>query len=90
MYPEFASELVRLIQTAPDSQIDAIIIEQVRQWPVPPKAVEILETLDTAVHGGLAITMMDLLLQQAAEHEGVELASIYAIADATWRVRDHA
>lgn len=77
------------LQCAPDDQLDPQMVEKVKAWSVPAKALEILEVLDLSIYGaaasGLVISALQALLEFALQRDGQTLNSI--IPQATWRAQ---
>ena len=83
-------ELISLLISAPDTQLDSNVKPLIKKWDTPPKALQILEVLDACVHGGLASTLVVKLLEKFM-HEAIQLeGTTYEalVAQATWRSSD--
>ena len=82
-----AATLKTLLLTAPDSQLDASMVELVKLWNDPPSALQVLEVLDLSIHGGLASKVVILSLEMAFEaalaREGMPIQEL--VQYATWR-----
>jgi hypothetical protein len=79
--------LQKALLSAPDSQLDDSMVEKVKEWSTPPKAIQILEVLDHCVRGSLASEVIVKALQMAYEDtckkEGTTHEEVVKLA--TWR-----
>lgn len=57
------SELVEVLLTASDRQLDASMKPLIKKWDDPPTPIQILEVLDYCIHGALASGFMVAALQ---------------------------
>jgi hypothetical protein len=80
-------DLVPLLKSAPDSQLDASMRAKVDGWSDPPKAIEVLEVLDLCISASLASGFVVAALQAfydiACKAEGTTHEEV--IKGATWR-----
>jgi len=69
------NRLVQLLLNAPDTQLDRSMVELVKRWSDPPKAIEILEVLDKTIYSSLAsdmvVTTLRIAYESACKSEGV-------------------
>ena len=77
-----------LLQCPADSRMmEPSLIGDIKKWSDPPKAIEVLETLDKIVHCGLCTPMIHMLyetlLEEQMKSEGTTLAELTKLA--TWR-----
>jgi hypothetical protein len=79
--------LRELLLTAPDSQLDASMVELVKSWSDPPTAIQVLEVVDLCVFGSLAsgvlVTLLQYELEDAFKREGTTLKEVLKLA--VWR-----
>jgi hypothetical protein len=80
-------ELKELLLQAPEGHIDPLAIQSIEKWDDEPKAIQILETLDMCVHGGLSsgfvVSVLEQLLNVAVEREKTDYEEL--LKDAVWR-----
>jgi hypothetical protein len=80
-----------VLLTAPESQLDPSMVELVRQWSTPPRAIQVLEVLDFCVQGGLAsrvvMLALDFELEDALGREAMTREEL--VKYALWRSPDH-
>jgi hypothetical protein len=64
------------------------MVELVRSWNDPPKALEVLEVLDLSIHGGLAsefvVQVLQVEFEAALAREAMTQEQI--VAYASWRI----
>lgn len=84
------NEIIQHLITAPDSQLDASAVEEVKKWADPPQALEVLKTLDRCVYAslcsGFVVTVMDIILKEALKRENLTMEQL--VEKATWRKKD--
>lgn len=82
-------DLAAMLLKLSDGLFDPIAKESVRKWSAPPKAAEVLRTLDLCASGSLCsdfeMLAMDALFMSAVDREGTTREAVYALADQTWR-----
>ena len=70
-----------------DASLDAKMIELIKNWSIPFKAIEILEVLDKSIHGALAsgdiINIFQIMLNRALKNENITHDELIKQAD--WR-----
>lgn len=80
-------ELVKHLAIAPASQLDPSMVELLKGWSDPPKAIEILEVLDRSIYSSLAsgtvIAVLQVLYKIALRHENTTHADM--LSKVTWR-----
>lgn len=83
------STLKELLLDAPETQLDKAALDDIRTWNEPPKALEILKTLDMCVHSalasGFAIQVLELMLDVQMKEEGTTHEELGK--EAFWRER---
>lgn len=71
---------------APEAHMDSALKDLIRKWDTPPKALQILEVLDKAIHGGgasefvidvLQIGYDKTLADEGKTHEEVVLQAVW-------------
>lgn len=81
------TEMKQLLLEAPEGHIDPSVLHLIEKWDEEPKSIQILETLDMCVHGGLSsgfvIGVLEQLLNVAMEREETTYEAV--VARATWR-----
>lgn len=81
-------DLIEMLQSAPESQLDPSLKPLIVAWSDPPKPLEVLEVLDRCVHASLAsdfvIGLLDLIYKDACQREGQTHDDV--AQKATWRV----
>ncbi len=79
--------LKELFLMAPDSQVDESLKTSIKAWKNTPTALEILHTVDLAIHGSLAsgfvVSTLQMLLDEQMKKEGITLNDLIPLA--TWR-----
>jgi hypothetical protein len=84
---ELSEALADCMLKMTDRAVDPSLKMMVRKWSQPAKAVQILESLDWAVHGSLCssfeIKAMEFALEEACKRERVTRSDLEGIA--TWR-----
>lgn len=82
-------ETVEDLMDAPDSQLDASMVDKIRTWSDPPTALQILEVVDDCIFGGLAsgfvVSLLQVYLEATMAYEGTTLPEL--VKQATWRNR---
>lgn len=84
-----AHQIVDLLLQCPvDSRLmEPSLVNDIKKWSDPPRAIEVLETLDKIVHCGLCAPMIHMLyeklLEEQMESEGTTLPELTKLA--TWR-----
>ena len=67
-------KLIDLLRDAPDSELDPTIVELIKGWDSPPKALDVLRVLDEAVFTGgasqLSMLALEEVLRQSMVAEG--------------------
>lgn len=80
-------ELKQILLEAPEGHIGKEVIDMIKTWDDEPTALQLLETLDACVHGGLTsgfvIHILETLLNQAIEKENTSIFEVMKLA--TWR-----
>lgn len=80
-------DLIEMLKSAPESQLDASVKPLIVAWSDPPKPIEILEVLDSCVHASLAsafvVGLLDLIYKDACQREGLSHDDV--VKQATWR-----
>lgn len=80
-------ELKQLLLEAPEGHIAEPALDLIRNWDDEPKAIQVLETLDACVQGGLSsgfvIGVLEAVLNSAMEKEGTTYEEL--ISQASWR-----
>ena len=70
-----------------DASLDAKMIELIKNWSIPFKAIEILEVLDKSIHGALArgniINIFQIMLNRALKSENITHDEL--TKQASWR-----
>ena len=56
-------ELINLLLSGPDSQLDANMRLLINKWSDPPEPIQVLEVLDYCIHCGLASGLVVQVLQ---------------------------
>ena len=73
--------------TAPETQIGAVTKATIEEWSEPPTALQILKTLDSAVHGAdcstFAVKALEIYLDRAIIAEQTTYAAVALMA--AWR-----
>lgn len=81
------NEMKQLLLEAPEGHIAEPALELIIKWDDEPKAIQVLETLDACVQGGLSsgfvIGVLEAVLNSALEKEGMTYEDL--IAQAIWR-----
>ena len=76
-----------VLLAAPVGQMDESLKVLIRKWSDPPKALEILEVLDLAIHGalasGVAVKTLQIIYDVALKEEGLTHEGL--VPQATWR-----
>lgn len=76
-----------LFLCAPNEQIDNTLKEKIKEWTKVPKSIEILKTLDYAVHYSLAskfsLETLEVALKLALDNENKKIEDI--LPNAWWR-----
>jgi len=80
-----------LLQCPADSRLmEPSLSEDIKKWSDPPRAVEVLETLDKIVYCGLCAPMIQILyeklLNEQIESEGTTMEELEKLA--TWRDKE--
>lgn len=80
-------EVVQVLMSAPDSELDAQAKELIKEWDECPKALQILKVLDVCAYAALAsdtaMTVLDIMYKTALKAEGMTHDD--AVKLATWR-----
>lgn len=80
-------QIVELLLSAPDSQLDDQAKELIKLWDECPKALQILKVLDVCAYAALAsdttMTILDIMYKTALKAEGKTHEDMVALA--TWR-----
>jgi hypothetical protein len=83
-----ASDMKQLLLTAPAGQLDACMKPLIEKRDTPAKAVQILEVLDSCIHGGLAsgftVRLLQMLYDAALTTEKTTHETVVKLA--IWRV----
>ena len=76
-----------LLLEAPEGHIDKAALDTIKEWDEPPKAIQILKTLDMCVHSGLSNGFVISVLEQMLQHYAREEKKTYPelFEEATWR-----
>jgi hypothetical protein len=87
----FQKEILPMLKQAPASEMDPSLVEDMKLWSTPPKAVEILYSLDLLAYGSLASGFSQKILMMALEEittlEGKTTREVEAEAEKLWRHR---
>lgn len=80
-----------LMQCPADSRMmEPSLLEDIKKWSDPPRAIEVLETLDKIVYGSLCAPMIQMLyeklLDEQIEAEGTTMEDLIKLA--TWRDKE--
>lgn len=79
--------LKELLLQAPAGHIDKSALDLIQTWDDPPKAIQILKTLDMCVHAGLCtgfvIGVLETMLNAAMKEEGITYEDV--VKEAVWR-----
>lgn len=82
-------DMKALLLEAPDGQLDANLKPLIQKWETPTKAIQILEVLDMAVHGGGAsgftVRLLQMLYDTALTNETTTHEEIVKLA--VWRTK---
>lgn len=80
-------EILLNIPGGPRSDLDDIANEEIGKWSVPPKAIEVLHTLDICCYGSLTsdfiMRIMGLMLQETIKNEKTTYEEV--VKQAHWR-----
>lgn len=75
-------EIIDLLKTASDSQLDASMKPLIEKWSDPPTAIQVLEVLDYCIHGSLAsgfvVKVLQMLYEGRLEAEGTTHEEVVA------------
>lgn len=81
------SVIINMLLIAPKSQLDKSMVNLIKKWDSPPKALQILEVLDKSIRGNLAsrfvVTTLECELDMALLMESVTKEDV--VKQATWR-----
>lgn len=82
-YNDIKSSLMNLS----DASLDASMIELIKNWSIPFKAIEILEVLDKSIFSSLAsgtiIVLLQALLDESLKNENITHEKL--VKNAYWR-----
>lgn len=82
-----APELLNLLLTAPDSQLDKSMLLYIEKWGSTPTALQILEVVDKcsryALASGFMMSILNMLLDTAIQIEGITYNEL--VKQAEWR-----
>ncbi len=80
-------ELIDLLQSAPDSQIDATMKPLISKWKNPPTPIQVLEVLDHCIHGslssGMVVHVLQAIYDKVCEDNNTTHEEVVKLA--TWR-----
>lgn len=89
MLATFKTDLLPILKQGSDREIDPSLINDMELWSDPPKAIEILYSLDInayfALSSGFVSQVLTTLYNTALHEEGVTEAEIEAQAASLWR-----
>lgn len=80
--------IIELLETAPDTQLDASMVAKVKTWRKPlPTSLEVLEVVDrcifSSLSNGLVLRTLQLLYEDLCKREGITHEHNEPLA--TWR-----
>lgn len=81
------AEMIDHLLAAPDSQLDAAMKPLIQKWATPATPIQILEVLDSCIHGSLAsgfvVTLLQVMYDIACKRENTNHEEVVKLA--TWR-----
>ena len=92
IYNNFKSNILPLLQSAPEHVIGAGLVRDIVQWSDPPKAIEVLYTRDLIERFSLAPGMIMVTIfavyGEALKAEGTTKEEVESRAKVLWRDKD--
>jgi hypothetical protein len=86
---DFKEHILPEIAKGSEREISSALVEDMRKWSDPPKALEILYSLDINAYGALSspfvTRILNMLLEEAQKAEGVTYQELCTRAEAMWR-----
>lgn len=86
---EIKNKVNSMCVSDPHASVDHVLVKLINNFDEVPKAIQILEVVDKAIHGSLAsgfyVSLFQIMLEMALKNEGIVLADI--VPKACWRNR---
>lgn len=75
-------DIIEILKTLPNSQLDPQMVELIKKWDNPPQASQVLEVLDKCVFhsftNGFYIKILDIILEDAFQRENTTFDAVAA------------